>query len=221
MNLALGYDSHPAADLFPLSDGDSLFLSDVRGDARSVFAEVKASQTPGYSWIAVVEGASLTFCGKPIRHEFVREALEHMGFGFDGAVGHRTDGTLYASCPFDYEKPQRVPPVRPSSSEKTEMEVALELEADLEADPAPRTAKVYLIRQGESGPIKIGTSTDVESRLASLQTANPEPLHLLRTFDGDERIERAIHGRFAHLRLRGEWFKPAAELLAFAAEAQS
>jgi len=163
----------------------------------------------------------MTFCGKPIRHEFVREALEHMGFRFDGAVGHRTNDMLYASCPFDHEKPQRVPPVRPPPREKTEMEVALELESDLESNPAPCTAKVYLIRQGESGPIKIGTSTDVESRLASLQTANPEPLHLLRTFDGDERIERAIHGRFAHLRLRGEWFKPGAELLAFAAEARS
>lgn len=78
---------------------------------------------------------------------------------------------------------------------------------------------VYFLQVGVDGPIKIGFTADVESRVATLQTASPFPLRLLGRVPGDEERERAIHLEFAHLRLRGEWFSPAPELLEFITEA--
>jgi hypothetical protein len=77
---------------------------------------------------------------------------------------------------------------------------------------------VYMIQQGADGPIKIGFSSDIRARISGLQTANPYPLRLLKTIPGNELLERKLHSRFAKHRLVGEWFKPEADLLAFAAE---
>jgi hypothetical protein len=48
--------------------------------------------------------------------------------------------------------------------------------------------------------------------------ASPAPLQVLRTFDGDRALEKALHGMFDHLRISGEWFEPAPDLLAFLAD---
>jgi excisionase family DNA binding protein len=69
------------------------------------------------------------------------------------------------------------------------------------------------------GPIKIGFARDVSERLAALQIANPHPLRLLASLPGTVRLERALHRRFAEHRLRGEWFRPAPELLECVAKA--
>lgn len=80
---------------------------------------------------------------------------------------------------------------------------------DLEIDGG-----VYFIRFGSDGPIKIGYATDTVSRLHSLQTGSPVQLHLIGHVVGTIKDERKLHARFAHLRIRGEWFEPAADLLA-------
>lgn len=64
---------------------------------------------------------------------------------------------------------------------------------------------VYFIHDGWSR-VKIGWSVDVDKRLASLQSANAEPLTLLRVLEGGPATERWLHRRFAAERLHGEWF---------------
>ena len=75
---------------------------------------------------------------------------------------------------------------------------------------------IYFIQSGNDGPIKIGvTNGDVEKRLRNLQLANPEPLRLLATMDGDSDTECELHKRFDLYRIRGEWFAPSAEVIGF------
>lgn len=71
---------------------------------------------------------------------------------------------------------------------------------------------VYFIQAGESGPIKIGkTDNDVQERLRALQTGNHVELRVL----AKSRLlsESRLHSIFCHLCIRGEWFRPATELL--------
>jgi hypothetical protein len=72
---------------------------------------------------------------------------------------------------------------------------------------------VYFIRSGTDGPIKIGKASDVMRRLSGLQSAHAEELRLLATTRAV--TEDELHQRFAHLRMRGEWFRAEPELLAF------
>lgn len=76
---------------------------------------------------------------------------------------------------------------------------------------------VYFIQCGAYGPIKIGVTTgNPYCRLALLQTGCPERLDLLGViFPCDPTKEGELHAQFAHLRIRGEWFAPAPELLKF------
>jgi transcriptional regulator with XRE-family HTH domain len=76
-----------------------------------------------------------------------------------------------------------------------------------------RYKRIYVIQQGRSGPLKIGTSFDPESRMRTLQTGVIDGLTLLHQFDGDEQIERQLHARFNQYRLAGEWFSPSSEIL--------
>ncbi|MBX9594075.1 MAG: GIY-YIG nuclease family protein [Roseomonas sp.] len=72
---------------------------------------------------------------------------------------------------------------------------------------------VYVIQQGDCGPVKIGFTTGIEHRLSSLQTASPEPLRVIRMFHGTRKDERRLHASLAMHRLNGEWFKPVPEVL--------
>lgn len=77
---------------------------------------------------------------------------------------------------------------------------------------------VYFVQVETDGPIKIGFTVDMAGRFGALQTSSPHALRLLGTVPGDEERERQIHEEFEHLRMQGEWFKPAPELLDFIAE---
>lgn len=80
-----------------------------------------------------------------------------------------------------------------------------ELKGELMSDQEdPR--RVYLISD-ESGRVKIGVSNDIDGRLRSLQTANPEKLTLLATCHGGEALEKRLHERYEDRRLEREWFK--------------
>lgn len=66
--------------------------------------------------------------------------------------------------------------------------------------------------------IKIGFTTDLESRIRRLQTGCPEDLEQLGTIPGTYATEAEIKARFAHLNIQREWFEPRAELLAYIRE---
>lgn len=72
---------------------------------------------------------------------------------------------------------------------------------------------VYLIRAGETGPVKIGHGKDVLRRLANLQIGSSEKLTLLRVLVGGADEEAALHHRFRHLHARGEWFSFTPDML--------
>lgn len=73
---------------------------------------------------------------------------------------------------------------------------------------------VYFIRCDTA--IKIGVSFYPEFRLKQLQRCNPNhELVLLREVPGGLQLERLYHKLFAHLRIRGEWYQAAPELVQF------
>jgi hypothetical protein len=74
---------------------------------------------------------------------------------------------------------------------------------------------VYFIQSPNGGPIKIGTTKQLKTRLWSLSKEAGERLRVLAVMEGHCPEERLIHRCFAHLRVSGEWFTPAVELLAF------
>lgn len=65
---------------------------------------------------------------------------------------------------------------------------------------------VYFIRQGVTGPVKIGVANDVVKRLRQLQTNQSVALRIIRIVKGGRDEESALHQRFAARRLTGEWF---------------
>lgn len=67
---------------------------------------------------------------------------------------------------------------------------------------------VYFIQGESGGPIKIGYTQDIKSRLTSLQTGCPETLKLLLAIPGKIADEQKIHAELDPYRMRGEWFSP-------------
>jgi hypothetical protein len=71
----------------------------------------------------------------------------------------------------------------------------------------------YFVRDGDV--IKIGSSAQPKRRLYALQTGIARPLDVLAVVDMDIADEFTTHQQFAHLRVRGEWFRAEADLLQF------
>lgn len=70
---------------------------------------------------------------------------------------------------------------------------------------------LYIISEGETGPVKIGISDQPSRRLPMLQTGNPRPLAVVwcRKFSnrsGAAAAERDVHIFLGDLRTLGEWF---------------
>ena len=75
---------------------------------------------------------------------------------------------------------------------------------------------IYFIQCGKNGPIKIGyTDKDPKERLSQLQTACPYELKLLWVYKDDDYSEKQIHEELKHEHIRGEWFRPGNDVLAF------
>ena len=72
---------------------------------------------------------------------------------------------------------------------------------------------VYFIG-GRSGPIKIGYSIDARKRLSKISVGSSQHLSLLAKVPGTMDDERRMHHRFAHIRVKGEWFRREPELIA-------
>lgn len=84
--------------------------------------------------------------------------------------------------------------------------------------PLP-TGFVYFIQSIDGGPVKIGYSKDPESRARNLQTA--EELVVLATLPGSYKLEADLHHKYASIRMNGEWFQDAPELMEFIAHVRS
>ncbi len=59
---------------------------------------------------------------------------------------------------------------------------------------------------------KIGTTSDIKSRLNVMQTSNPTPIHLVYTISiplmrNHREVEKALHTIFENAYVRGEWYK--------------
>lgn len=76
----------------------------------------------------------------------------------------------------------------------------------------------YFVRVGNA--IKIGAATDFKKRLGSLQTGHPEPMEVLAVVPAALVDEFKAHQLFAHLRIRGEWFRADHDLLYFIEQAK-
>lgn len=73
--------------------------------------------------------------------------------------------------------------------------------------PAPEPSINYAIQAFDGGPIKLGKGTgNGEDRLRSLQIGHPKTLRLLGVWPGGIADEAAMHEKWEHLRIRGEWF---------------
>lgn len=77
----------------------------------------------------------------------------------------------------------------------------------------------YFIRR--SGAIKIGHSGFPKGRIMALQVAFPEPLEVLAVIPNSIIDEPTAHHKFVHLRMRGEWFRAAPELLYFISQVKA
>lgn len=64
----------------------------------------------------------------------------------------------------------------------------------------------YVIGSDETPLVKIGHSEQPEKRLLQIKIGSPWPLRLLWQHGGGQRLERALHQRFAAQRHNGEWF---------------
>lgn len=74
---------------------------------------------------------------------------------------------------------------------------------------------VYFVQPKSGGLIKIGTSLKLSVRLKALAKEAGCPLVVLGVVKGEQRKEKELHHRFAIHRERGEWFRPAPELIRY------
>ncbi|ABI82018.1 hypothetical protein Pcar_3404 [Syntrophotalea carbinolica DSM 2380] len=67
---------------------------------------------------------------------------------------------------------------------------------------------IYIIEEGENGPLKIGFAADIEGRIKTLQVGNSQELNLVMSFEGSSDLENKIHKNLSRHRIRsnGEWF---------------
>lgn len=75
----------------------------------------------------------------------------------------------------------------------------------LVVDPA-HSGMVYLIHNN-MGHVKIGLTKNIEQRLATLQTAHPITLGVVRVLAGGRAAESWLHAHYAERRMLGEWFR--------------
>ena len=76
---------------------------------------------------------------------------------------------------------------------------------------------VYFAQAGEGGPIKIGQTRDVHTRIRALRAMHYEEIRLIGMIPETFINEHTLHGHFGAHCIRGEWFKPVSELVAIAA----
>lgn len=88
----------------------------------------------------------------------------------------------------------------------------------LMARAAPRARHLYLVQEGDDGPVKVGIARNAIWRVSSLRGGNPRTLNLRAVWEFPDRpsvlkAERDVQARFAGARLVGEWFNAAPEAI--------
>ena len=80
-----------------------------------------------------------------------------------------------------------------------------------------RARKLYLyaMRAMPSGNIKIGTTAAPATRLSCIQSAAYEEIELLFAVPCERVDEMVAHGHLSSARIRGEWYRPTLEVLAW------
>jgi hypothetical protein len=75
---------------------------------------------------------------------------------------------------------------------------------------------IYFMQGQNGGPVKIGFTKSVETRIKEIQTGHPDTLVCLDFFPGNMEMESLIHKDLSKYRIRpnGEWFKPDPYILA-------
>ena len=77
-------------------------------------------------------------------------------------------------------------------------------------------SNVYFLQVGTDGPIKIGcTKFDIRRRVRAIQSGSPHILRWIGFYPGDRNEERQAHLLLKNSSLRGEWFYPTTEVVAF------
>lgn len=71
---------------------------------------------------------------------------------------------------------------------------------------------LYFVFNGVTGLMKIGVSADPCRRLRDLEFSSGMRLQEIGVLAGGEYLERPLHAALARHRVKGEWFKPTAEL---------
>lgn len=73
---------------------------------------------------------------------------------------------------------------------------------------------VYIIRSGDGvrQPVKIGMADDPKKRIKTLQTGNPNQLHLVMIIECNSRrharlLESTLHNHLCGVNVLGEWYK--------------
>lgn len=77
---------------------------------------------------------------------------------------------------------------------------------------------IYFIGSSEFKLVKIGFSLDtitLKSRINLLQTSSPFTIEVIKCYDGDRNLEKALHKKFKHLKVKNEWFKYEDEIVNF------
>lgn len=69
--------------------------------------------------------------------------------------------------------------------------------------------------------VKIGWTTNLESRQATMSVSVPGGISIMATLDGGKETEEYLHGLFEKDRVGGEWFNLSEELRAFIRDVQN
>lgn len=141
-----------------------------------------------------------------------------------GSLAERADGRWDASInmPRDPSEGKGQKRVRTTKRNKKEAEKWLRTireHRDDALDPALKRRDspghhVYFIQGITGGPVKIGTSTNVDYRFKVLRAHSPIPLKVLHVIeDGGKPLEEKLHQEFRLYRLHGEWFENTEKLM--------
>lgn len=132
----------------------------------------------------------LTLPTSPLGFVMTRDEWEYVKAIYDGF--YKTDEfiTINEKTQYDIDNPKEYtypePPPKP-----------------------PKPGHIYFIKALESGHIKIGYTSNLKSRIKSMQTASPFQLELVASYEsfGIQEEEALAHEYFKYHRVRGEWFE--------------
>jgi hypothetical protein len=112
-----------------------------------------------------------------------------------------------------YQREFKIDPLVEYAIKTHEKRVAVETKIEQSLQDAGEYVYFFINRMYQF--CKIGFSSNISSRIATIQTGCPFPLEIAGVFDGDMRLERKFHEAFREYNTNGEWFKIEGKLRAF------